>query len=187
MRPHADLCANRVGADRVARLVGASRRRTEPEEILLRVVAVRGPRLEHHAVVRQLRKGETPFRSPIPQAAGGRPQIERAAIPEEVAIAIAGPERETASGRQRAGLWIQTFAADDEHRFLFDEVHRPLEAAGRVGLQVFVLFRSTLSIGFGARRRLLSHCGRGGQRRPQHQNHCAGHGRTEYRTTAAGS
>src|SRR5262245_62812467 len=95
------------------------------------------------------------FSGALPAAAEAGECIEHPLVVEEVAIALAGPNRKPASRRHRPELGKKAFAADDEAPILRDEVHRALEAAGRVWLQIGVLLGATLSIRLGSRIGLL--------------------------------
>src|SRR4029453_8393832 len=120
------------------------------EEGLLWVFAVGGPRLDQHALVRQLRKGEARLGGPVHPDARGCPDIKRGVVVEQVAIAVPGAVGESASRGERPELRIEPFAAADEDCFLFNEPHGSLEAARLVRLEAAALFLAGLPVGFGA-------------------------------------
>src|SRR5262249_30095324 len=127
--PHGRARAEDVRANRVAGLVLTPGVGSEAEEVLLRVVAVRRPSLELQPVARQFWEREPRLGRPIQPRAGRGPHIDDRVFVERVAVAVAGAVREAAAGRQRSELWVEPVPASEENAFLFDEMHRALEAS----------------------------------------------------------
>ena len=79
------------------------------------------------------------FGRPIPLDATGRPDFKRPGIGEEIAITKAQAVGEPAARGQRAELWMEALAIEDENRLVLGEVDGPLHAVRLVGLDLFGL------------------------------------------------
>ena len=113
------------------------------------------PGLEVQVAVCKPRKLEPRLGRPIPLDTAGRPEFKCPCVGEEIAIAKAQAIGEPAAGGQRAELWMEPLAVEDEDRPLLGEVHGPLQAVRLVGLDVFGVLFAPLPVGLFARLRFL--------------------------------
>ena len=141
------------------------------------------PGLEVQAVLCKPRKSEPRFGGPIPLDTTGRPDFKRPGVGEEIAIAKAQAIGEPAARGQRAELWMEALAVEDEDRLVLGELECPLHAVRFVGLDLFGLLFAALPVGLFACRWFLRP---GDARREDRQRQAQSPGLREWSTFPRG-
>ena len=101
------------------------------------------------------RKCEPRFGRPIPLDTAGCKDFQRPGVGEEIAITKAQAIGEPAARGQRAKLWMEALAVEDEDRFVLGEVDGLLHAVRLVRLDLFGLLFAALPVGLFTCRRFL--------------------------------
>ena len=175
--PDSRATTEMVRTDRVVRSIVSVRVGSEAKEVFLRIVAVACPGLEVQVALCKPRKLEPRLGRPIPLDTAGRPDFKRPRVGEEIAIAKAQAIGEPAARGQRAELWMEALAVEDEDRPILGEVQGPLQAVRLVGLDLVGLLFAPLPVGLFARRGSCDHADARREDQQRQAQHYSEHGR----------
>jgi hypothetical protein len=109
-----------------------------------------GIRLRERAAAGQRRERRPGFKSPVRLDRRSRPDVERAVVFEEIAIAKADPRGKATAGRDGAELRIESLPIGED-RVFFDDTEPAMKGVLLLGLESLLLFLALLAQHGGAR------------------------------------